>query len=918
MAGTQPVEPTPCTDGTASNQVVEITDSLAQSIPSGAPIDQNGPLTSDSAVAEPAKGSQGKVHVVTGNMMVEDGFPYASVSSGSGFPYASVSSGSGFPYASVSSGSGVTSKAEITTLEPAKTITVTANMVVEDGFPYASVSTGTEGNKSTEVNAIPVSMVVEDGFPYASVSAGTSSKTESTTSEPTRAAVAITTSKVTKDGHPYASVSDVMINTSDSASRHHRSSSSSDATDSAGPGVGSKLLATPTQTGGRARSLTTPESLGLSASSGASSRLSSHQPLPAIPRQISDLLDEVYDIIPEGLEEDNMEGVTAPPPRVYDAVVASERKPDRTYESVSDHPKPTPSPPSSPKVGGVMSPKKGGASDGRMRALTTFFKKKKDVDDHSSSSPPHAPTIPLPLPPLAPPETTSPHRQLDKTMSLPSSARGAGLAMTQMPLPSSARGAGLAMAQMSVRVHLPLPALPEDSGGSGSDAATVGPKPRTMEPDDPRYDLVPTEGGEERGKEEEPGYDTVQRVLQLVEDDAQSINLGVEGGEEPGYDSIKRADILKVKGAQAIEPLEDDPAYDKVKKEGVGQEVEPAEEPGYAKVDRDLIESILASHQNEPGDQASANEVITLGYAKVTKDPTLTSGDHQSSLAGLQQSDEMGYAIVPSKASRKESSGNLPVAHDDQGYALVPSELKEARRAASLKERRVSLKKTQEEVVDTFPVQQASDGLKPSTGGPGDQLSTGPPPGGQMKPSASDTLYSKVNVEFKHELRKQRQSYNEDAPTQLLLPPLPSSPDQPSPTPLVLPPLSSAVLEFPDLDSPLIPLHSDAALQLVTESPYATVGKPSVPPAIEAMGYAQVGTHAILRTTTPPHESERVKNVALGYDTVGEVTTRVVTCRDEAGYDVVGHLERHVKSEPLNKDQLEDKVLGYDVVGKAS
>ena len=835
-----------------------------------------------------------KVHVAMENMVVEDGFPYASVSAG---PTSKAQSTlepantitatanmvveDGFPYASVSAGP--TSKAQ-STLEPAKTIAATANMVVEDGFPYASVSAGpTSKAQSTLEPAKTITatanMVVEDGFPYASVSAGPTSKAQSTL-EPPRSA--ITASKGTSDRHPYASVSDLM-SAADNVSRI-RSSSSADATDSAGEGISSKP---PT---GRTRSVTTPESLVLSSRPVASARLSSHQPLPAIPRQTSDLLDEVYDIIPEGLEESKVDTTSPLPTRMYDSVVvASERGPDEVYESVPeqllDHARPTPSPPGSPKI----SPKKGGANEGRKRAFTTFFKKKKDSDDHTPSSPPHAPTFPLPLPPLAHTET-SPHKPLDKTMSLPSSARGAGLTTD--------------------RVHLPLPALPEDSG-SGSSEAIVRPKPRTMEPEDPRYDLVPT-GEEGRVKEEEPGYDTVQRVLHF-EEDAQSIDLGAEGGEEPGYDSVKKADVHKVQGAQAIEPLEDDPAYDKVKKEGVGQGVEPAEEPGYAKVDRDLIDSILASHQ--AGGQASADEVITLGYAKVTKDPTMQTGDHQD----LQQSDETGYATVPpeARASKKEELPHtLPIAHDEQGYALLPSELKEARRGASLKEARrgASLKGTQ--VMDTSsPVHQPSSG---SAGGPGDQLSAG---GGeglgegghktwevQMKPAESDTLYSKVNVELKHELRKQRQSYHEDSST--LSVPLSSSPDQVSPNPVVPPLPSSVAFEFPDLDSPPIPQQSDGMLQLVTEPAYATVSKPSVPQAIETVVYAQVGTHTTLQTTTPSHE--RVKDVTVGYDTVGEVTTRAVAERDVAGYEVIGRQEQH---EPLNKDQLEDKGLGYDVVG---
>ena len=833
---------------------------------------------------EQAQESQAKVHVAMVNVVVEDGFPYASVS-------------------------GVSTKADSTS-EVTKGAGIPANMVVEDGFPYASVSgVSTKADSTSEVTkgaGIPaqavhvamVNMVVEDGFPYASVS-GVSTKADST-SEVTKGA-GIPANMVVEDGFPYASVSD-KLKVASSVPRH-RSSSSSDLPDSASPGDASSHMAA--LQAGRARSVTVPEpsSPPHPTPTTAGVRLSTHQPLPAIPRQRSDLLDEVYDSIPEG----------------------SERGPDEMYESVpdnlkvSDHTsKATPSPPGSPKT---VSPKKAAPTDGRMRALTNLFRRKKEPsDDHSPSSPPHH----TPFPPSVPPAddcsvdavhvkaartntntepSSSAHHQVEKTMSLPSSMRGVGLKLA------------------SDRAHLPLPELPEDSGSS---SAVVVPKPRTLEPDDPGYDLVPR-GEESRGKEEEePEYDTVTRVAihQSGEEDTQSIDLAVVVGEEPGYDSVKREGILGLQGAQArgAEQAEDDPAYDKVKKEGaVAQELEVGEEPGYAKVDRELVESILASHQNETGDQASVGEVMTLGYAKVTKDPRLLSGD-PSSLSVLQH-DEMGYAMVPSGgvvARKKEELPSAPpIRHDDHGYAVVPTELKAARRGASLKKE------------PSQPGEEAAEPKSSVSEGGGVQLHVDPPPGVQAEGGAGHvswqvemrSLYSMVDVELKHELRKQRQSYHEEE----LLPRLLLSPS-PDPNPSIPPLPSSVTLEFPDLNSPPIPQHSEEAMHLLTDTPlepsYATVSKTSAPPApphlpeVEA-GYAEVGTQKLLiQSTTPLQDSERVKTVALGYDTVGEVVARGAVT-DSAGYDVVGqHQQPQVRAAPLGKEERDDEALGYDVVGK--
>lgn len=287
----------------------------------------------------------------------------------------------------------------------------------------------------------------------------------------------------------------------------------------------------------------------------------------------------------------------------------------------------------------------------------------KDTKDHKEHH--HVPHQPLPdvpshLPVLSPPLPPIPNQddEDDTTYDRPQLDFIAGPArMSPIPspmspmsppgmldakaksqsLPSSARGAGLAGASMfHSRANVPLPRVPEDSGQGLVVRERVLESPVGGEEEEKPYDSVKVLPGGEKP------YDTV-----MVLDEGENI-------DEPNYDTVHPEEIFR---AMLEAENNEDPGYDRVK-----QLREEAEEGGGAE-----------KEEGSAAAQPTEGEGAGIRYGKVIR-PTSPEEDKP----GIDpEHDEEGYAVVPEdfkmrKRALSASKGVAPQVKHETPKASYP------------------------------------------------------------------------------------------------------------------------------------------------------------------------------------------------------------------------------------------------------
>ncbi len=654
--------------------------------------------------------------------------------------------------------------------------------------------------------------------------------------------------------------------------------------------------------GARGRSATEPlePASGVTREHRAFTESATHLPLPAIPNL--EVNDQMYDSIPEDLKTTKARKKAASQPhpkreRFYEAVDDMDKDgPEDTYETVPDD----------IKHGDPIVTVTPTASAVPLPSL--------------SPSKHHSPSATAPAPPASPiprkyDRDERKKKELAKTVSDSESRKPRTFSLfTRKKTASVSAGSGKTRSEREEPVPFPQgpvarhpPAIPppapplDDDDDEEDDTYETPDRPPHLDgkrlfsdsdasPSLRRHEIeIAKSASLPMSMRSGPGFFNPKAPLPELPEDSGSGAVAVglpprppsiaadTPEDEPNYDSL------------VPQQLEDeyDP-YDTVNQAEILQILNEGEEPGYDRV-KGKVEPGGAEAIGPPGEEGREDEPLAAvaGYGKVT-----TPGEHETT----PEHDDLGYAVVPQefRMRKRTMSEARQLKEKDPGYS-------------SVKEVTEAIRQLEEEAgYDRIrPIRTGA----PSGITPEDVERERSPTGDISFPSTEmeDENYASIDLDAKWASRqKQTATEGED------LEPGYDELQGVTPPPPIPAPATDLGFDLTEFQQPIVPVHSDRALQLVSDTddpddPYAKVLP--VPASGNDHPYTEVDI-----LDDPPY-AKVTKKDEPPYASISQMRARDERDDEATGYDTADVVVK-VTSQERPAAAVIDDALGYDTVGE--